>query len=94
MTQKIDFLKIDIEGAEYLVLKDIEDNLSNVENLFIEYHSSPDCKQTLSEILGILTKSGFRFYIKEAWDNLPIPFEHRLYKPFWDLQLNIFAFRK
>ena len=37
LTEKIDFLKIDIEGAEYEVLVDCESKLSFVENLFIEF---------------------------------------------------------
>jgi FkbM family methyltransferase len=37
--RKVDFLKMDIEGAENTVLFDIELELSNVENLFFEYHS-------------------------------------------------------
>ena len=36
----IDFLKIDIEGAEYAVLKDCSDDLTNVKNLFVEYHGT------------------------------------------------------
>ena len=35
-------MKLDIEGAEYKVLKDIADNLGNVNNMFIEYHGTFD----------------------------------------------------
>ena len=37
--RSIDFLKIDIEGAEYEVLKDCEEFLFNVDKIFVEYHS-------------------------------------------------------
>src|SRR3990172_8915223 len=39
LEDRIDFLKIDIEGAEHQVLMDCADLLHNVENIFIEYHS-------------------------------------------------------
>jgi len=35
--EKIDMLKIDIEGAEYEVLKDCRESLGHVQNLFVEY---------------------------------------------------------
>ena len=41
----IDMLKIDIEEAEYNVLLDCKDSLSNVENIFIEYHSFANSNQ-------------------------------------------------
>ena len=36
LTKKIDFLKIDIEGAEFVVLTDLKDNLHHVQNLLIK----------------------------------------------------------
>jgi len=36
LTKKVDFLKIDIEGAEYQVVKDIQDALGLVRNIFLE----------------------------------------------------------
>lgn len=91
MNEKIDFLKIDIEGAEYEVLKDCEDCLANVDYLFVEHHGMQDGEKTLTEILKILRNAGFRYHLKEA-----SPIQH----PFmqnertgYSLQLNIFAFR-
>ena len=94
LEEKVDFLKIDIEGAEADVLKDCADKLHSVERLFLEYHSAPGKPQELSELLGILKQAGFRIYIKDAWNNLPYPFLHNHYQPFYDLQLNIFAYRE
>lgn len=94
LTTEIDLLKMDIEGAEYEVLNDCRDSLQNVKQLFVEYHSAPGKKQELTGLLQILDNSGFRIYIKEAWNNLPLPFMHTDYKPFWDLQLNIFGYRE
>ena len=94
LNKSIDFLKIDIEGAEYEVLKDCEDNLHYVENIFIEYHSSPKEPQKLQEILTILQNAGFRYYMKEAWPNRIHPFiEKNSASSVYDLQLNIFGYR-
>jgi len=88
------FLKIDIEGAEYTVLKDIKDDLKNVENLFIEFHNTIDEKDTLSEILLWVSEAGFKYYIKEAWDNMPHPFTQVNIGGGFHMQLNIFCFRE
>lgn len=93
LEQKIDFLKIDIEGAEYDVLIDCKDNLVNVENLFIEYHSRFSEEHKLIEILEILHKSNFKFYIKEAANIYFEPFIKKMTENNFDIQLNIFAFR-
>jgi FkbM family methyltransferase len=93
LSQKVDFLKMDIEGPEVKVLCDCAESLGNVENLFVEYHSDPAKPQELHTLLTVLNQAGFRVYIKEAWNNLPFPFMRKQYKPFYDLQLNIFAYR-
>lgn len=92
LDEKIDFLKIDIEGAEFEVIKDCASKLKNVENLFIEYHSLEKNEQKLDEILKIMKDSGFKYYIKEAWNNQPMPFVNERTNLF-DLQLNIFGYR-
>lgn len=93
LLEPVQMLKIDIEGAEYVVLKDCQDVLCNVENIFVEYHSKLSEEQNLSEILNILKVSGFRVYIKEAWENMKFPFVDKTGN-FYDLQLNIFGFRR
>jgi len=92
-SKKIDFLKIDIEGAEYEVLKSCKDNLQNVEHIFIEYHSHKDEKQTLHEILEILQNQGFRYHVLEAFTRKK-PFIDNETMLGMDLQLNIFGTRK
>ena len=96
LNKKVDFLKIDIEGAEYAVIKDVQDVLYNVRNLFLEYHGTFDQNKELVDIFNILSNSGFQFYIKEATPVYKSPFfdslkEHQ--KKDWDVQLNIFCFR-
>lgn len=90
--QKVDFLKLDVEGAEIEVLEDCAEELRHVERLFVEYHSRQDTEQKLSRILQILTQAGFRYHIHEAFTS-PRPFLARELLGGMDLQLNIFAYR-
>jgi FkbM family methyltransferase len=93
--EKVGFLKLDIEGAEYLVLKDIEDELGNVENMFLEYHGKFEQNNELCEILDIVKRSSFKFYIKEATVTYKHPFIHqKQITVSYDIQLNIFCFKK
>ncbi|HVY76473.1 MAG TPA: FkbM family methyltransferase [Puia sp.] len=94
MNRKIDFLKIDIEGAEFAVLKDIQQNLHLVRRLFLEYHGDFYQNGELNEIFDMLVKAGFRYYIKEAADVYHSPFFRTADKrKLYDIQLNIFCFR-
>lgn len=90
--KRIDFLKIDIEGAENTLLFDIEEELQNVGVLFVEYHSIAGKEQKLGDILNLLKKAGFRFYIASANEVNNLPFIKKIEKGF-DLQLNIFCFK-
>ena len=60
----VDFLKIDIEGAEVAVLEDVNEALKRVESIFIEYHSFASGNQELDKVLAILTENGFRYSIQ------------------------------
>ncbi len=66
----VDFLKLDIEGNEAEVLEAARDRLSNVCNLFCEYHFSetqPD-KNKLRDIIDILDDASFDFQVgKSLW---------------------------
>jgi len=93
LTNKIHLLKMDIEGAEYEVIKDIKDKLHFVDNIFIEYHGKFDNQSEYLEIINILLQSGFAFYIKEAANIYPTPFLRGLHSHPYDVQLNIFCFR-
>lgn len=95
LNQKVHFLKIDIEGAEFEVLTDIETKLSNVDNMFIEYHGTFQQEKELTRIINIISLAGFQYYIKEALPIYQSPFK-RIKNPAinYDIQLNIFCFRK
>jgi len=91
--KKTDFLKIDIEGAEYKVLCDLQDKLHLVDNLFLEYHGNFDQNAQLNEILSILVNNGFNYYIKEAAPVFKTPFYRKEINSYpYDVQLNIFCF--
>jgi FkbM family methyltransferase len=93
LDQHIDFLKLDIEGAEAVVLRDCADKLGNVDCFFFEYHGLPKEAQVLDDLLRLCRLSGFRYYIKEA-RNVSHPFLSREREWPYDLQLNIYAFRE
>lgn len=92
---KIDFLKIDIEGAETELIKHCENFLANVKRIFMEYHSYSAEPQKLSEILSTLENAGFRYQLKEAF-TLKHPYidgKSILSKRIFDIQLDIFAYK-
>lgn len=88
---RVDFLKIDVEGAETEILMDCADSLNMVDHLFVEYHSHVSEKQTLQDILSIMQEGGFRYHIKEAAPR-KAPFIDKTAHGM-DLQLEIFAYR-
>lgn len=94
LEQKVDFLKLDIEGAEFEVLNDVKNQLANVERIFVEYHSFVGQRQRLDELLKILIDSGFRLHINSPGLVSDQPFYERKIMSNMDFQLNIYAFRE
>ncbi len=93
LDRPVDFLKMDIEGAETEVLADCADLLGNVDNLFVEYHSIASEPQTLDKLITILTDAGFRLQIHQVSRTSTRPFMYTYLKWGMDMQLNIFAMR-
>lgn len=91
---RVDFLKIDIEGSETEVLEESFALLKNVDNLFVEYHSFKNKEQSLERILKILLESGFRYYINGFNSKQNQPFIKVNVYENMDLQLNIYAYRE
>jgi FkbM family methyltransferase len=89
----VDFLKMDIEGAEYEVVKDCSEHLHKIENFFLEYHGKASDTNKLNELLNIVEKAGFKVYIKMAADNLTRPFAQKDTGTIYDVQLNIFCYK-
>lgn len=67
LDQPVDFLKIDVEGAEAVILEDSADKLHNVRHMFVEYHQFEDREQTLGRILEILAEAKFNVCLKEGY---------------------------
>jgi FkbM family methyltransferase len=91
--KQIDLLKIDIEGAEEVVLPACAGSLDNVERVFLEYHSNPDSPQRLGEIAGLLNDAGFRLHVRPV-SYSRAPFVKLELSGGFDMQLNIFAWRE
>jgi FkbM family methyltransferase len=91
--EQIDFLKIDVEGAEKEIIVDIASSLKNVKRIFVEYHRLKDDEFEIGNFISILEDAGFKVFIKEAWNNIPQPFKYKKFDPMFDLQLNIFGVR-
>jgi FkbM family methyltransferase len=91
---KIDFLKMDIEGAEDKVIDDCSDVLSNIQNMFIEYHGKTTETEKLTKMLSLFEEKGFLVYIKNAADELKHPFIEKETPYQYDVQLNIFCYKK
>ncbi|MCB9283030.1 MAG: FkbM family methyltransferase [Lewinellaceae bacterium] len=94
LKNRVDFLKIDIEGAELEVLDHCKNNLHVVENMFVEFHGFKNKQQTLNQLLEIISSAGFRYYIKESYPNLRFPFIEKVPRNnSYDVLLNIFCYR-
>ncbi len=88
--ESVDFLKIDIEGAEVEVLQRMSDELSKVKRIFIEYHSFGNISG-LSEILNLLKTHHFRVYIDSPGFMNSSPLYEMKPQNGMDFQLNVFA---
>lgn len=88
---RIDLLKLDIEGAETNVLNDCKDELNKINYLFVEYHSWKNQPQQLDQLLNNLSESGFRYYLHSIGENLKQPFIQSESSLKMDIQLDIHA---
>lgn len=93
LDKPIFFLKLDIEGAEYEVIKDCADRLGMAQNIFLEYHGRFDQINELTEIFTLLRENDFYYYIKEAAPVYSTPFFRESFQRNYDIQLNIFCFK-
>lgn len=90
ITAPVDFLKLDVEGAEILVLEDLDENkkISFIHEMFIEYHySEKNPKNKLSTILALLEKNTFKYRVQA---DLELPFEMGKNKTY---NLSIYAYK-
>lgn len=64
--ERIDLVKLDIEGAEVEVLHEAEPLLGRVDRLFVEYHSRQGRRQYLGALLALLRRAGYRYYLETS----------------------------
>lgn len=71
--KEVDFLKIDIEGAEGAVIRDLVQSkkLRLVQQTIIEYHDNGNSNNDLTEILDALHNHGFKYVIQS---DIQLPF--------------------
>jgi FkbM family methyltransferase len=89
----VQFLKMDIEGAEIDVLEECACKLHFVERLFLEYHSFADQPQRIETLFQILASAGFRVQIHPEFV-ADQPFVQRKSISGFDFQMKVFAFRE
>ena len=67
LASEVDFLKLNIEGAELDVLREAAAArcLRNVRAMVVEYHGWPDGEQRLGTLLTLLDEEGFRYTIHD-----------------------------
>jgi FkbM family methyltransferase len=65
LTEEIDFLKLNIEGAELEVLSASRERLGAVRELVLEYHGLERRAQFLHELLELLDAAGFRYLVHD-----------------------------
>lgn len=88
----VDFLKIDIEGAEEVVVPACAPVLQRVRAVFVEYHARRNSPSTLGRILRTLEEAGLRLQVQNLGAR-PRPFSHGGAPGDFDQQLNVFAWR-
>jgi FkbM family methyltransferase len=80
LNEPIDFIKLDIEGAEFDILRDCSSKLKNVEKIIIETHYTIDRPDLLSELWMHLHNAGMKA-LSTVWQppnsitNLSQPYE-------------------
>lgn len=87
--KEVDFLKMDIEGSEHMVIEDLvrENKLHLINEMVIEYHHHKDLHHdTLATMLSALETCGFGYQIRAR---LKVPFQKETYQ-----DLIIYAYNK
>lgn len=72
---KVDLLKIDVEGAESVIIDDLiaSNVLNKVNNLVVEFHHNPlNPLASISKLFNLLEKNGFKFNIKSFHLDFPV----------------------
>ncbi len=65
LTEPVDLIKMNVEGAEWEVLADSEDRLHHVREMIIEYHHFPELPRSLHKILDLLHRHHFEYVVSD-----------------------------
>ena len=90
--ERVDLIKIDIEGAEIDVLIQSRHSLGNISRIFVEYHSFLGQEQRLGSLLNLLSDAGFRYSLHSEYQ-LKSPFMESTVELGMDFRVNVFAVR-
>jgi len=91
LPDRVDLLKLDIEGAEGEVLNEIAPCLSRINTLFVEWHGRPG-SGGLGAAISLLESAGFDCYVQVAAGPAQ-PFLAFPQKNIFSQQLNLYAIR-
>ena len=89
---RVDFLKLDIEGSEFEVLKDGGGLLGALKFTFVEFHAVPDKRQDLGALISLFEDKGFRVHIHTQFFSKR-PFLGIQDQQGFDMNLNIFFWK-
>jgi hypothetical protein len=89
----IDFLKIDIEGAEDVVIAACRPLLPRVRFVFVEYHARRAAASGLGGIVSALEAANFRLHVENPGARRR-PVLGSDASGAFEMQLNVFAWRK
>jgi len=87
-----DFVKVDVEGAEDVVLPACRETLQRARYLAVEYHSIPGRRQSLADLLRLMEECGFRVHVHSVISS-PTPFVEVRPHAGFDLQLHLFGWK-
>jgi FkbM family methyltransferase len=67
LNEPVDFMKMNIEGAETAALEGAGEALRKVREMIIEYHHLPGLPRTLHRLLGTLDERGFEYLVHDYY---------------------------
>lgn len=73
--REVSFLKLDIEGAEERVLKEVAEHLGNVQAIYVEVHETDDsaASNSASRIAQLLSDAGFQIDSESRYEQHSLP---------------------
>jgi FkbM family methyltransferase len=65
LSEKVSLLKLDVEGAEELILQDIKNDMKKIENIYLEFHASDSVREIndLERTLELLRSQNFELNV-------------------------------